>query len=141
MVAYDMTAAMETQLDEVSKGQRTWNSVLSDAWTRYADRYSAVMATPRAAATADAPVRLANKVDFGDAVDHQVGAYKIKRGPYGLYMFKTGGKTKPVFVGIPDTTPYATLTPEGAEQLYKHCATAKKETKDTAPKKTRAKKE
>jgi DNA topoisomerase-1 len=231
MVEYDMTAAMEAQLDEVSKRSRAWNSVLTEAWTRYADRYAAVMATPRAAATADAPVRLANKVDFGDGykmivskkgplfvheqegqvtrfasvpptlslqtatradaesaftaaqtntqgtplgdldgkpvvvrkgqygfyaswgdvrlnctaedtletlspklqakvsgdtVDHQVGAYKIKRGPYGLYMFKTGGKTKPTFVGIPDTTPYTTLTPESAEQLYKHCATAKK---------------
>jgi DNA topoisomerase-1 len=245
MVEYDMTAAMEAQLDEVSKGSRAWNSVLTEAWTRYADRYAAVMATPRAAATADAPVRLANKVDFGDgykmivskkgplfvheqegqatrfasvpptlslqtatradaesafsaaqantqgtplgdldgkpvvvrkgqygfyaswgdvrlnctaedtlatltpklqakvsgdAVDHQVGAYKIKRGPYGLYMFKTGGKTKPTFVGIPDTTPYTTLTPEGAEQLYKHCATAKKDT-GGVPKKPRAKKE
>jgi hypothetical protein len=69
----------------------------------------------------------------GDAVDHQVGEYKIKRGPYGLYMFKlAGGSTasatrKPVFVSIPDTTEWATLTPEGAAELYKHSAAAKKE--------------
>jgi DNA topoisomerase-1 len=64
------------------------------------------------------------------AVDHQVGEYKIKRGPYGLYMFKVtnpGSKTKPTFVSIPDTTPWHTLTPEGAAALYKHCLTAKKE--------------
>jgi DNA topoisomerase-1 len=64
------------------------------------------------------------------AVDHQVGEYKIKRGPYGLYMFKVtapGAKTKPTFVSIPDTTPWHTLTPEGAGALYKHCLTAKKE--------------
>ncbi len=64
------------------------------------------------------------------AVDHQVGEYKIKRGPYGLYMFKVtapGAKTKPTFVSIPDTTPWHTLTPEGAAALYKHCLTAKKE--------------
>jgi DNA topoisomerase-1 len=71
--------------------------------------------------------RLRAKVS-GDAVDHQVGEYKIKRGPYGLYMFKmTTGTRKPVFVSVPDTTPWATLTPEGAAELYKHCAAAKKE--------------
>jgi len=62
-----------------------------------------------------------------DAVDHTVGPYKIRKGPYGLYMFKTGTKGKPAFVSIPDTTPWATLTPESAEQIYKHCAAAKKE--------------
>jgi DNA topoisomerase-1 len=66
-----------------------------------------------------------------DTVDHLVGEYKIKKGPYGLYMFKVtppGSKTKPTFVSVPDTTPWATLTPEGAAELYKHAATAKKET-------------
>lgn len=65
-----------------------------------------------------------------DTVDHLVGEYKIKKGPYGLYMFKVtapGSKTKPTFVGIPDATPWATLTPEGAAELYKHAVTAKKE--------------
>jgi DNA topoisomerase-1 len=76
--------------------------------------------------------RLQAKVS-GDAVDHQVGEYKIKRGPYGLYMFKLSGAStasatrKPVFVSIPDTTEWATLTPEGAAELYKHSAAAKKE--------------
>ena len=76
--------------------------------------------------------RLQAKVS-GDAVDHQVGEYKIKRGPYGLYMFKMSGAStasaarKPVFVSIPDTTEWATLTPEGAAELYKHSAAAKKE--------------
>lgn len=65
-----------------------------------------------------------------DAVDHQVGPYRIKRGPYGLYMYKQApaGK-KPVFVGIPAETPWATLTPESAEQVYKLASAAKK----TAP--------
>ena len=54
-----------------------------------------------------------------DAIDHTVGPFKIRKGAYGLYMFKTGSKSKPTFVGIPDTTPYATLTVEGAEALYK----------------------
>jgi DNA topoisomerase-1 len=61
-----------------------------------------------------------------DTVDHTVGPYKIKKGPYGLYMFKTGTKGKPTFVNIPDATPWATLTPESAEQVYKHCAVAKR---------------
>jgi DNA topoisomerase-1 len=73
-------------------------------------------------------------------VDHQVGEYKIKRGPYGLYMFKVtapSSKTKPIFVSIPDTTQWHTLTPEGAAALYKHCLTTKKEAsaaKKMAPK-------
>lgn len=84
--------------------------------------------------------RLQAKVS-GDAVDHQVGEYKIKRGPYGLYMFKmtgsaTAAKKKPVFVSIPDTTEWATLTPEGAAELYKHCAAAKKEAAATRGTKT-----
>jgi DNA topoisomerase-1 len=54
-----------------------------------------------------------------DAVDHTVGPYKIRKGPYGLYMFKaSGGKKKPTFVSLPDTTEWATLTPESAEQIY-----------------------
>ena len=63
-----------------------------------------------------------------DAVDHTVGAYRIKRGPYGLYMFKAsvaGAKAKTVFVGIPEATPWATLTPESAEALYKHAAASR----------------
>ncbi len=70
-----------------------------------------------------------------DAVDHQVGPYKIKRGPYGLYMYTptVGAKAKPTFVSIPDGTPWQTLTPEGAEELYKHCsATAKEKGKTKA---------
>jgi DNA topoisomerase I len=268
MLEYDFTAAMEASLDEVAKGDRTWPTVLTDTWTRYADRYAAVMASKSSStssemattsaagglatsrSSADTPVRFtsaagglaasrssANKAEFGDglklvvsrkgplfvweregqqtrfasvpshlsvqtatradavaafatatantegtnigelegkpvirkkgqygfyvtwsdarltcketdtletltpqlqakvtaaaegtAVDHTVGAYKIKRGPYGLYMFKTntGSKTKPTFVSVPEGTPYATLTPEGAEQLYKHCMEAKK---------------
>jgi DNA topoisomerase-1 len=241
MLEYDFTAAMEASLDEVAKGDRTWPTVLTDTWTRYADRYAAVMASKSSStssemATAETPVRSVNKAEFGDglklvvsrkgplfvweregqqtrfasvpthlsvqtatradaeaafavatantegtnlgeldgkpvirkkgqygfyvtcgdvrinctetdtletlqprlraksdpnAVDHTVGAYKIKRGPYGLYMFKTGTKTKPTFVSVPEGTPYATLTPEGAEQLYKHCM----ETKKAGPKK------
>lgn len=53
-----------------------------------------------------------------DTVDHTVGPYKIKRGPYGLYMYKTGGTKKPTFVSLPDTTDWAHLTPEGADALY-----------------------
>jgi DNA topoisomerase-1 len=54
-----------------------------------------------------------------DAVDHTVGPFKIRKGSYGLYMFRTGSKGKPTFVGIPEGTPYSTLTVEGAEALYK----------------------
>jgi DNA topoisomerase-1 len=54
-----------------------------------------------------------------DSVDHTVGPFRIKKGPYGLYMYKTGATAKkPTFVGIPDTTAWSTLTVEGAEALY-----------------------
>jgi DNA topoisomerase-1 len=77
------------------------------------------------------PRLLAKAKPAADAVDHVVGPYKIKRGPYGLYMFKTGTVKKPTFVSIPDATPWASLTPESAEEVYKHCATAKRESKKT----------
>ena len=54
-----------------------------------------------------------------DTVDHTIGPFKIRRGQYGLYMYKLGGKGKPTFVSIPDTTDYKALTVEGAEQIYK----------------------
>jgi len=59
--------------------------------------------------------RLRAKVD---GIDHTVGPFKIRKGPYGLYMFRTGTKGKPTFVSLPDTTDWANLTPEGAEKLY-----------------------
>ena len=64
-----------------------------------------------------------------DAVDHQIGPYKIKRGPYGLYMFKTGTAKKPTFVSIPENTPWATMTAESADAVYKHCSAASAEKK------------
>lgn len=221
MVDYDVTADMETHLDEVSRGVRTWDSVLSESWTRYAERYAAIMATPAAAVSsnkaefgdgykmilskkgplfvheqegaatrfasvpagltlqtatrADAEAAFAvaatgemlgdldgepvvrRKGQYGsyvtwgtvrltctaedtldaltpklrekrnpDAVDHQIGCYRIKSGAYGLYMYRTGGTQKPVFVSVPAGTSYATLTVEGADALYKHCLEAKK---------------
>lgn len=242
MIDYDFTATMESQLDEVAKGTRSWDSVLEETWRRYEDRYNAVMAGPRATTAPDgSPNRSANKAEFGDGykmivskkgplfvleregsptrfasvpsglsiqtatradcekafavatkaaeidelgiidgkpvirkkgpygyyvqwgtirlnckeeetleeiqprleakadpntIDHTIGPFRIKKGPYGLYMFKatTGGK-KPTFVSIPDATPWSTLTVEGAEALYKHASEAKKE----ATKKPRAK--
>ena len=65
-----------------------------------------------------------------NSVDHCVGPFKIKSGPYGLYMFKCQGqgqgKGKPKFVSIPSDTSYTTLTIEGADTLYKHCCSIKK---------------
>ena len=80
------------------------------------------------------PRLLAKATPAADAVDHVIGPYKIKRGPYGLYMFKTGGTKKPTFIGIPDATPWQTLTVEGAEQVYKHCAAAAKTKKKAVEK-------
>lgn len=245
MLEYGFTAAMETQLDEVSRGVLPWDSVLTGTWDRYKARYATIMApgagaagaTPRAnsrvaeygdgykmviskkgplfvlekegaktrfasvpaglslqtatradaeaafgpsgsagsgaaggellGSIGDAPVhrkkgpyghyaewkgkRISCKPDetfeeissrlsaaaaaaaAPDAVDHQVGPYKIRRGPYGLYMFKiTTGATKPGFVSIPAETPWSTLTPETAEQVYKLASAAKAEAAKTA---------
>jgi topoisomerase IA-like protein len=214
---------METLLDQVAKGERTWSSVLEDTWSRYAERYEKVLEGP----TADSSSARANQRDFGDGykmvvskkgplfvyeqegqktrfatvpsslslqaatrkdaetaftaaaesigelegspvtrkkgpygyyvawkdhkincketetleeiaprllaktdvntVNHQVGPYTIRRGPYGLYMFKASiGTKKPTFVSLPDTTAWATLTPESAEQIYKQFLHARK---------------
>ena len=225
MLEYDFTAGMESRLDEVAKGSRTWPTVLQETWAQYADRYTEIMNAPKVAvpgeqkqssnrgdfgdgykmvvskkgplfvhevegqktrfATVPAhlsiqtatrqdaeaafaaangeylgdldglPVtrkkgpyghyvswneqRLTCKADdsledlsprlktkvSGDTIDHIVGPYKIKKGPYGLYMFKTGTKGKPNFVSIPEETPWATLTPESAEQVFKACSKAR----------------
>jgi len=55
-----------------------------------------------------------------DTVDHQIGPFRIKKGPYGLYMFKVlKSAKKPTFISIPADTSWSTLTVEGAEALYK----------------------
>ena len=242
MVAYDMTAAMEAQLDQVAKGTRHWQSILTETWDLYKDRYDAIMTTPTAApaATGGAASNSSRVANFGDgykmviskkgplfvleqpdktpavrfasvpahlsittatradaeaafaaattaatgeslgdldgeavlrrtgkfgpyvtwrghslnckatdtladlserllakadptaaaaAVDHLVGGYRIRRGPYGLYMFKVsapGAAKKPIFASIPEATPWATLTPETAEQVYKMALATKK---------------
>jgi DNA topoisomerase-1 len=69
-----------------------------------------------------------------NTIDHTVGPYKIRKGPYGLYMFKTGTKGKPTFVSIPEATPWATLTTESAEKLYKSNVTSKARAKPSANK-------
>ena len=233
IVDYDQTVAMEVQLDEVAKGTRPWQTVLTDTWARYSDRYDSVMATATATDTAKTaksanygdgykmvvskkgplfvlekegektkfakvPANLslqtatradaeaafqaetaANTIDLlgeldGDpvqrkkgpygyyvlwrsmnlackvddtlesigpkllekaesattAVNHTVGPYVIRNGQYGLYMYKSvSSNRKPTFVSIPDATPWSTLTPEGAEQLYKYCMDTKKAAK------------
>jgi len=240
MLEYGFTAAMETQLDEVSRGVLPWDSVLTGTWDRYKARYATIMAPTSASGAAGAPAKPNSRVaEYGDgykmviskkgplfvlekegaktrfasvpaglslqtatradaeaafstagggvaaggeligsiddapvhrkkgpyghyaewkgkrisckpdetfeeissrlsaaaaaaaapdAVDHQVGPYKIRRGPYGLYMFKiTTGATKPRFVSIPAETPWSTLTPETAEQVYKLASASKAE--------------
>jgi DNA topoisomerase-1 len=205
MMAYDFTAAMEGHLDEIAKGTRAWQTVLTETWDRYKDRYDTVMDAPKAAAGTTSsrvmeygdglkmvisrkgplfvwerpgqPTRFAKvpptlsittatradaEAAFADAAAaaateilgelegtpvtrrrgpyghyHTVGPYRIRRGPYGLYMFKiTTGARKPVFVSIPDATPWTTLTPETAEHVYRLASEAKKETK--APRKKKA---
>ena len=58
---------------------------------------------------------------LANTVNHVVGPYTIRRGPYGLYMFKAvpGAKKKPTFVSLPEGIEWASLTPESAEQIYK----------------------
>ena len=227
ILEYGFTAEMETLLDKVAKGERTWTSVLEDTWSRYAERYEKVLETP--AADASSGGSRANQRDFGDGykmvvskkgplfvyeqegqktrfatvpsalslqsatradaeaaftavaaaeqigelegapvtrkkgpygyyvawkehkvncketetleeiaprllaktaettVNHHVGPYTIRRGPYGLYMFKASvGSKKPTFVSLPEATAWATLTPESAEQIYKQFSKAKK---------------
>ena len=59
-----------------------------------------------------------------DTVDHTVGPFKIKKGPYGLYMYRvTTGK--PTFVSLPPETEWSKLTVEGAEQIYKNFKSTK----------------
>ena len=56
-----------------------------------------------------------------DTIDHTIGPFKIKKGPYGLYMYRvTSGNKKPDFVGIPPETDWGALTVEDAEQIYKN---------------------
>jgi DNA topoisomerase-1 len=232
MIDYDFTAAMEAQLDSVAKGTQPYEAILTDTWTRYRDRYVAIMGSPSASTGGSGQRGGSRRIEFGDGykivvgkkgllfvherenektrfaevpgnlsldtatradaeaafatpstagesdsigeldgkpitikngkfghyatwdsirinctaedtletltprlqakaspdtVNHNVGPYCIRRGPYGLYMFKRAESAKkPLFVSVPDTTPWAALTVEGAEQLYKHMLDAKK---------------
>ena len=228
MIEYDQTVRMEAQLDEIAKGTRLWQTVLTESWATYEERYDTVMATKglqvntkaadygdgykmivskkgplfvletegektrfatvpptlslqtatradaeaafQAATTASAidilgvldgdpvqrkkgpygfyvvwrTIHLSCKADdtleilgpkllektetASTAIHHVVGPYTIRNGQYGLYMYKaTAGNRKPTFVSLPEATPWSSLTPEGADELYKHCLAAKKE--------------
>jgi hypothetical protein len=61
-------------------------------------------------------------------VSHTLGAFEIRQGQYGLYMYKkvAGGK-KPVFVGLPEGLDPKSLTVEAAERIYKNGIEQKKE--------------
>ena len=226
LLAYDFTAKMESQLDNVATGTCLWKDPLSQTWSIYKDRYQEVMQGPQGSTVsgsgskgvlgsdeaglykilvskkgplfvlekegektrfasvptnltvpkatledakaafavvvattlttldgipvtqksgkfgpyiswngvsvpvkddetlADLEARLREKMV---ALDHTVGPFKIKKGPYGLYMYRTGGTGKPTFVGLPEGTDYASLSVEGAEALYK--ANSKKKSK------------
>jgi DNA topoisomerase-1 len=43
ILEYGFTAEMESALDNVAKGSKTWSSVLDDTWSRYAERYEDVL--------------------------------------------------------------------------------------------------
>jgi DNA topoisomerase-1 len=62
------------------------------------------------------------------AVNHSIGSFEIRQGPYGLFMYKkaVGGK-KPTFVGLPEGLDPKTLTVEAAERIYKNGIEQKKE--------------
>jgi hypothetical protein len=62
------------------------------------------------------------------AVQHSLGSFEFRQGPYGVYMFKkTVGGKKPAFVGLPEGLDPKTLTAEAAERIYQNGLQQKKE--------------
>ncbi len=62
------------------------------------------------------------------SISHSLGAFEIRQGPYGLYMYKkTAGGKKPAFVGLPEGLDPKSLTVEAAERIYKTGLEQKKE--------------
>ena len=78
LFAYDFTAAMESRLDKVAKGEEAWKQLCRDTWGSYKDHYTQLMSK-------DSKPSSSEKVkDFGGgfkAVMSQKGPLLVQEGP------------------------------------------------------------
>jgi hypothetical protein len=125
MMAYDFTAAMESHLDEIAKGTRPWQTVLTETWDRYKDRYDAVMDAPKASASggastsplvATAPTS-SRVAEYGEGLKMVVS----RKGP--LFVWERAGQPTR-FAKVPPTLSIMTATRADAEAAFAGAAAA-----------------
>lgn len=97
---YDFTASMESDLDEISKGTKSWKSLLQTTWDIYKDRYNATLSATPAVAKA------ARERDLGDGIK----VILSRKGP----LFVREGTPKATFAQLPTGKTFETATKEDA---------------------------
>jgi DNA topoisomerase-1 len=92
LFAYTFTAAMEAQLDDVSKGTLPWKSVLSTTWNTYKDRYETAT---KGGAKASAAARSRQLAEGIKVVLSKKGPLFVKEETVSTENTVTTGKAKP----------------------------------------------
>jgi DNA topoisomerase I len=112
LFAYEFTARMESELDQVSTGTKQWKSVLQETWDTYKDRYHAA---------------ISNKGAKTQQVCGDCRVVQSKKGPL-LVRTKadgTGDEFAQLPKGITAATTAQKLTPTLIEAAFKESADAR----------------
>ena len=105
MFDYTYTAKMESELDHIAKGTRSWKSLLQENWDLYKDRYQNHIAN----APEGGKQKVANKRDLGEGICVVLS----RKGPL---LLKEETKE---FASLPPRTSFETVTLAQAKAAYK----------------------
>ena len=105
---YAYTAAMETELDRISKGERSWKTLLQSNWDAYKTRYTEHLTTVQDPEAKKAQAQ-ARKRDLGDGIQVILG----RKGPL---LLKEATKE---FASLPRNASFDTVTLQQAQAAYR----------------------
>lgn len=109
--AYNYTAQMEQELDQIAKGARSWKSLLQTNWDLYKERYTTHTTTvldPDTKKQQQAEAKSNQKRDLGEGICVVLS----RKGP--LFLKE---ETKD-FASLPPTASFETVTLQQAKQAY-----------------------
>jgi len=119
LFAYAFTAQMEQNLDEISKGEKPWKSLLQETWDTYKDRYAEHTSGSSNKATRERQLDPTTKVILSRKGPLFVREPSGPEGPVG-----PEGK-KPTFAPLPSNVAFETATAEDAAKAFAAALEAK----------------
>ena len=114
LFAYEFTAKMEQNLDEISKGEKPWKSLLQETWDTYKDRYTEHTTGPKEN----------NKAARERQLSPTIKVILSKKGP--LFVKEPEiPKGKATFAPLSQTSSFESATLQEAEQAFTNAHEAK----------------